>query len=332
MAQSLADVARQEAARRQQVAKTGKVLTNADLPASAVVAPPGAPSAAAATDTADGAATPAAGDTAAAGTAESAAAAKPAPKEGAPAASKAAAAPTDDEAGWRARADRINTALAAAHAQVRQLKALSDRLSLESQASNPAIAARAQAERTELRAQITQAEEKQAAAQSERDAFVQEARVAGVPPGVDPVDWRRLTDCPRGSETSVLVNAGEPPVATSMAASRETPDVLLVDDNEDLRYVLADGAVAARLPCRRGRRRAVGDRVPPAPSAVTGPVGPAPAAGRWSRRAACRQGTRPGPAGPADDRVTARSRRPWRRCARAHSTTCPSPSITSTSS
>ena len=37
----------------------------------------------------------------------------------------------------------------------------------------------------------------------------------------------------------MLVNAGEPPVATSMAAARETPDVLLVDDNEDLRYVLA---------------------------------------------------------------------------------------------
>ena len=65
---------------------------------------------------------------------------------------------------------------------MRQLKALSDRLSLESQASNPAIAARAQAERDEMRAQITLAEEKQAAAQAERDAFVQEARVAGVPP------------------------------------------------------------------------------------------------------------------------------------------------------
>ena len=42
----------------------------------------------------------------------------------------------------------------------------------------------------------------------------------------------------------MLVTAGYPPVATSMAAARETPDVLLVDDNEDLRYVLA--AVLAR--------------------------------------------------------------------------------------
>jgi hypothetical protein len=180
-AQSLADVARQEATRRQQVARTGKVLTNADLPASAVVAPPGAPSSAAAAEAADAAAAPAA-DGPMTKVAEPAGEAKPAAKEGAEGASKPAAAPTDDEAGWRARADRINATLAAAHAQVRQLKALSDRLSLESQASNPAIAARAQAERTELRAQIALVEEKHATAQAEQDAFVQEARVAGVPP------------------------------------------------------------------------------------------------------------------------------------------------------
>ena len=157
------------------------MLTNADLPASAVVAPPGSAQLRG-RDRTRLTRPPAAADGSAAKAAEPAGAAKPAAKEGAEAASKAAAAPTDDEAGWRARADRINAALAAAHAQVRQLKALSDRLSLESQASNPAIAARAQAERTELRAQIAQAEEKQAAAQAERDAFVQEARVAGVPP------------------------------------------------------------------------------------------------------------------------------------------------------
>lgn len=179
MAQSLGDVAREEAARRQQVKQSGKVLTNADLPASAVVAPPGAAGTEAAADAADGAAAPA-GEAATAGKDESdKAAAEPAPKEGA---AKAAAASTDDEKGWRARADRINTALGAAHTQVRQLKALSDRLSLESQASNPAIAAAAQAERASLRAQIAQAEEKQAAAQAERDSFVQQARVAGVPP------------------------------------------------------------------------------------------------------------------------------------------------------
>ena len=42
--------------------KTGKVLTNADLPASAVVAPPGAPGRAAATDAADGRRRPRRGD------------------------------------------------------------------------------------------------------------------------------------------------------------------------------------------------------------------------------------------------------------------------------
>jgi hypothetical protein len=177
-AQSLGDVAREEAARRQQVKPTGKVITNADLPASAVVAPPGAPAAEVAPDKAEAVATTE--GTTSPDKARSAEPVKPGSKEGATA--TPAAAPTDDEAGWRGRAERVNSALAAAHAQVRQLKALSDRLSLEAQASNPAIAARAQAERTELRAHIAQAEEKQAAAQSERDAFVQQARVAGVPP------------------------------------------------------------------------------------------------------------------------------------------------------
>lgn len=176
MAQSLGDVAREEAARRQQVKQTGKVLTNADLPASAVVGPPAPAGAEAAAEKSGDAAAPA-GETAAAGKAEPGEAGKPAAKDGA---SKAA--PTDDEDGWRARAEKVNAAVAAANAQVRQLKALSDRLSLEAQASNPKIATAAQAERTDLRAQITQAEEKQALAQAEREALVQQARVAGVPP------------------------------------------------------------------------------------------------------------------------------------------------------
>src|SRR5690349_8451300 len=154
MAQSLGDVAREEAARRQQVKQTGKVLTNADLPASAVVGPPAPAGAEAAAEKSGDAAAPA-GETAAAGKAEPGEAAKPgeagklAAKDGA---SKAA--PTDDEDGWRARAEKVNAAVAAANAQVRQLKALSDRLSLEAQASNPKIATAAQAERTDLRAQI----------------------------------------------------------------------------------------------------------------------------------------------------------------------------------
>ena len=174
-AQSLADVARQAAARRQGDAdarggKSTKVLTNADLPASAIVAPARAPADAQEPDTV----APAHGGT-------DAAAAEVRP-DAAPAAQRPAAAPTDDEAGWRDRAGRVNAAVAAAEAQLRQLKALSDRLSLEEQASNPAIAARAQAERAQLRAQIAHAAQKAAEAQSLHAALAHEARTAGVPP------------------------------------------------------------------------------------------------------------------------------------------------------
>lgn len=177
-AQSLADVARQEAARREHVKATGKVYTNADLPSSAVVAPPGAPAAAATPDAADQKDGAAAGDA----QAPAGAAAVLAGKDGNQAVAKADRPPTDDEDGWRGRAERVNTALASARAEVRQLKALGDRLSLEAQASNPDIAARATVERGDLRAQIARAEEKEAAARADREALVQEARASGVPP------------------------------------------------------------------------------------------------------------------------------------------------------
>jgi hypothetical protein len=182
-AQSLADVARQEASRRQQLKATGKdtegkVLTNADLPASAVVAPAGAP--APDEPKADGETKPAAAP--ANGEQTKAAAAAGTLSPGAEAGTKTERAPTDDEAGWRARAERVNTALAAAQVQVRQLRALSDRLSLEAQANNPAIAARAQAERADIKAQIAEAEAKAATALADRQALEHEARVAGVLP------------------------------------------------------------------------------------------------------------------------------------------------------
>lgn len=172
-AQSLGEVARKEAARREQLKTTrkaagGKVLTNADLPASAVIAPEGAAPTEAAEE----------GDAAKGEkTSAEAAAATLAAKS-----SENGQAPKDDEAGWRARAERVNGALAAAQTNVRQLKALADRLSLEEQASDPAIVARAKAERTDLRAQIAAAEEKAAAALADRRALEQEARVAGVLP------------------------------------------------------------------------------------------------------------------------------------------------------
>ena len=175
-AQSLGEVARKEAARREQLkaagtASEGKVYTNADLPASAIVDGPGA--------------------SAPADTAEGAGAASPADGDASSAADKgeqadkddAKKAPTDDEAGWRSRAERVNSAAASAEAELRQLKALSDRLSLEAQASNPDIASAAQIERAQMRPQIEQAEAKAAAARAEQQALRQEAVVAGVPPG-----------------------------------------------------------------------------------------------------------------------------------------------------
>jgi hypothetical protein len=76
----------------------------------------------------------------------------------------------------------VKGALAAARTQVRQLKALGDRLSLESLAANPDIAARASAERIDLKAQVAKAEEAFAKATAAHEALQQEARAAGVPP------------------------------------------------------------------------------------------------------------------------------------------------------
>ncbi len=173
--QSLADVARQEAARREQVKASGKVserkvLTNADLPASAVVAPPGTPSA-----------TEPEGEEAKDGKEPDEPGAAPATAAETLAANAARRELTDDEAGWRARAERVNAALAAARAQVRQLRALGDRVSLEAQASDPAVVARAEAERPAIRAQVLEAEAKEAAALADRQALDRDARVAGVP-------------------------------------------------------------------------------------------------------------------------------------------------------
>lgn len=175
--QSLADVARQEAARRAQVKASGKgaertVLTNADLPASAVVVLPGAPSSSA---------TEPEGEDAQAAKAPAAAGAVPATAAETLAANAARRELTDDEAGWRARAERVNGALAAARAQVRQLRALRDRVSLEAQASDPAVVARAEAERPAIRAQVLEAEAKEAAALADWQALDRDARVAGVP-------------------------------------------------------------------------------------------------------------------------------------------------------
>lgn len=160
-AQSLGDVARQEHARREQIKAPTKVLTNADLPASATM--PAAEAVSPEPETAAPEGT--AGD-----------------REGRPAGLAPPAPPGDDEAGWKARAAQVNGAYAEAHAAARLLSALSDRLGLEMQASNPAIAQRAATERAEVKARLVEAEQKQAAALEAQQAFQREARAAGVPP------------------------------------------------------------------------------------------------------------------------------------------------------
>ena len=177
MAQGLADVARKEAQRREQLASPGKVLTNADLPASAVV-PPSTQAVASAAGQAAGeapVAEPTASDSKAPAPAPAAA--------GAAAPAAASAAPTDDEDGWKRRAATVNGAWNAARAQVRQLQALVDRLGLEMAATDKTIADRAAAERADVRQQLTVAREAEAVAAAARAAFEQDARSSGVPAG-----------------------------------------------------------------------------------------------------------------------------------------------------
>jgi hypothetical protein len=179
--QSLAEVARREAARREGLTSTSPVLTNADLPASAVLSS-GTPadSAPAAEDAASVDAD--AGDQP---LDETTAAREQAPgTPGEPAERDArgeVAASRDDEAGWRARATRVNGQLAEARAQVRQLRALSDRLALEMLAADRTLAARAARERDEVKARVAVAEAAEAEAMALRRVMEHDARVGGVP-------------------------------------------------------------------------------------------------------------------------------------------------------
>ncbi len=168
--QSLADVARQEEARRAQVKKSGKVLTNADLPASAILQP--APAAAPAADGVDGAGSPA-------GDAEVSNGDAPPKAAGAQAAAEA---PRDDQAGWTQRAAVVNKALTDAQAEARLLRALADRLALEMHAGSPAAAERAAREREDVKTRMAAVEAREMEATAARRAFELEARAAGVPP------------------------------------------------------------------------------------------------------------------------------------------------------
>ncbi len=173
--QSLADVARQEVVRRQQIKAPGKVLTNADLPAAAEQPAPAGP-------TPEGEAKDQIAKAGEATDAAGADTASPAPAPSAPATPIAPAGQKDDEDGWRSRASTVNTALAAARGRVRQLKALSDMLALEMLATDPAAASRAAAERDDVKGRLARAQSEEDAAFAERRALEQEARQSGVPP------------------------------------------------------------------------------------------------------------------------------------------------------
>ena len=157
-AQSLGDLARQEAARREQIKAPAKVFTSADLPK------------------------PAEDEVIATEPADAAAPAKDGQGAASPADAKADATPKDDEAGWRARAAQVNGKLAEAQTATRLLKALSDRLGLEMQAANPDIAARAAAERDQVKLKLAEAQAREAEAHEAHQAFGRDARAAGVPP------------------------------------------------------------------------------------------------------------------------------------------------------
>ena len=165
-AQSLGDVARQEQSRREQLKAPAKVFTNADLPTAAVESSEDAVAAEGEAPAAEGAP----------------AGAAPADGAGSGAQTPAADTPKDDEAGWRGRASQVNGKYAEAQAATRLLKALSDRLGLEMQAANPAIAQRAATERAEVKVKLAEAEQKEATAREALDAFQREARASGVPP------------------------------------------------------------------------------------------------------------------------------------------------------
>lgn len=164
-AQTLADASRAAAERRKEQKTQGRVLTNADLPASAIVSSaPTAPTAESAEDA-----------PAAAPESDSA--------EGAAAAPAAAnASPRDDQDGWRAKAAKVSETLSATQGQVRQLQALTDRLAVEMLAYDPAIQARASAEREQVKAQLGKALADADAAFAARRTLEDEARRAGVPP------------------------------------------------------------------------------------------------------------------------------------------------------
>ena len=185
-AQTLGDVARQEAERRKAIKSTAKVITNESLRRE--VPPPPAPGDAPAPAPAAPAtpATPAASGTPAAATpAPGAAAAAPAPAGAPPAAPGAAAPPAvNDEASWRKRITAARDALSRAQIFAEALQSRINALSTDFvNRDDPAQRDTIAAERQKALAELDRVKQDIQTQQKAITAVQDEARKAGVPAG-----------------------------------------------------------------------------------------------------------------------------------------------------
>src|SRR5688572_24342974 len=178
-AQTLGDVARQEAERRKTIKSTAKVITNESLRRELPPAPsPGAPAPVAA-------ATPPPADGAAAAPAPGAAVApgSPAPAA-APAAPAAAPPPVNDEAAWRKRMADARDALQRAEIFAEALQSRINALSTDFvNRDDPAQRNTISAERQKALAELDRVKQDIQTQQKAITAVQDEARKAGVPAG-----------------------------------------------------------------------------------------------------------------------------------------------------
>lgn len=184
-AQTLGDVARQEAERRKTIKSTAKVITNESLRRE--VPPEGTPGAASpaapATAPAPAGTTPAAGGTAPA-TPGAAAPASSAPAAAPPAAQAPAAATPNDEASWRKRITDLRDALSRAQIFAEALQSRINALSTDFvNRDDPAQRNTISAERTKALAELDRVKQDIQTHQKAITAVQDEARKAGVPAG-----------------------------------------------------------------------------------------------------------------------------------------------------
>jgi len=182
-AQTLGDVARQEAERRKTIKTTAKVITNESLRRELPPAPsPGAPAPGAAATPAPAEA-PAAAPAAPSTPGTAAAPATPAPAA-APPAQAAAAPPVNDEASWRKRVTDARDALSRAQIFAEALQSRINALSTDFvNRDDPAQRNTISAERQKALAELDRVKQDIQTQQKAITAVQDEARKAGVPAG-----------------------------------------------------------------------------------------------------------------------------------------------------